>query len=192
MTRTALSNLDSETQRLEKTVERLKGPLETVGKAGPGEQCAAPPIRIRQINMVLLTEWLIQCPALFFDWLEANDTGLPCLQKRMIRLSPFAQPKCADINDSNDLEPTAPADRPGSPLYWSFLPQHDPSRAPHPVANLGFHFGGSGADQHFSQHGSVAQPLAVVERRPIEDGWSQTAPVGVARRDVPHLETQFG
>jgi uncharacterized protein YhaN len=41
MTKTALANLDSETQRLEKTVERLKGSLETVGKAGPGEQCAA-------------------------------------------------------------------------------------------------------------------------------------------------------
>jgi uncharacterized protein YhaN len=41
MTKTALANLDSETQRLEKTVERLRGSLETQGKAGPGEQCAA-------------------------------------------------------------------------------------------------------------------------------------------------------
>ena len=41
MTKTALTNLDSDILQLEKSVERLKGSLETIGKAGPGEQCAA-------------------------------------------------------------------------------------------------------------------------------------------------------
>lgn len=41
MTKTALTNLDSDIQVLEKSVERLKGSLETIGKSGPGEQCDA-------------------------------------------------------------------------------------------------------------------------------------------------------
>jgi hypothetical protein len=41
MSRTALANLESDIQRLERSVERTRGSLEALGKSGPGEQCAA-------------------------------------------------------------------------------------------------------------------------------------------------------